>query len=154
MAGGEGTRLRPLTSNVPKPPVSLANQPMMEHILDLLKRHGFDEVVVTVSFMANHIRNWFGDGSEFGVRMVYAIEETPLGTAGSVRNAMEELTEPFLVISGDVLTDIDLTKIVEAHKEKQATATIGLIRVDNPLEFGIVSTREDDSVERFLEKPG
>jgi mannose-1-phosphate guanylyltransferase/phosphomannomutase len=104
--------------------------------------------------MANHIRNWFGDGSEFGVRMVYAIEETPLGTAGSVRNAMEELTEPFLVISGDVLTDIDLTKIVEAHKEKQATATIGLIRVDNPLEFGIVSTREDDSVERFLEKPG
>jgi mannose-1-phosphate guanylyltransferase/phosphomannomutase len=154
MAGGEGTRLRPLTSNVPKPPVSLANQPMMEHILDLLKRHGFDEVVVTVSFMANHIRNWFGDGSEFGVRMVYAIEETPLGTAGSVRNAMEELTEPFLVISGDVLTDIDLTKIVEAHKEKQATATIGLIRVDNPLEFGIVITREDDSVERFLEKPG
>jgi mannose-1-phosphate guanylyltransferase/phosphomannomutase len=132
----------------------LANRPMMEHILDLLKRHGFDEVVVTVAFMANHIRNWFGDGSEFGVRMVYATEETPLGTAGSVRNAMEELTEPFLVISGDVLTDVDLTKIVAAHEEKQGMATIGLIRVDNPLEFGIVITREDGSIERFLEKPG
>ena len=154
MAGGEGTRLRPLTSNVPKPMMPLANRPMMEHILDLLKRHGFDEVVVTVAFMANHIRNWFGDGSDFGVRMVYATEETPLGTAGSVRNAMEELTEPFLVISGDVLTDVDLTKIVATHKEKQALATIGLIRVDNPLEFGIVITREDGSIERFLEKPG
>jgi len=154
MAGGEGTRLRPLTSNVPKPMMPLANRPMMEHILDLLKRHGFDEVVVTVAFMANHIRNWFGDGSEFGVKMVYATEETPLGTAGSVRNAMDELTEPFLVISGDVLTDIDLTKIVEFHREKQATATIGLIRVENPLEFGIVITKEDGSIERFLEKPG
>ena len=154
MAGGEGTRLRPLTSNVPKPMMPLANRPMMEHILDLLKRHGFDEVVVTVAFMANHIRNWFGDGSEFGVRMVYATEETPLGTAGSVRNAMDELTEPFLVISGDVLTDVDLTGIVAAHREKQALATIGLIRVDNPLEFGIVITRDDGSIERFLEKPG
>ena len=132
----------------------LANRPMMEHILDLLKRHGFDEIVVTVAFMANHIRDWFGDGSEFGVRMVYAVEETPLGTAGSVRNAMEELTEPFLVISGDVLTDIDLTKIVEEHRAKQSMATIGLIRVENPLEFGIVITRDDGSVERFLEKPG
>lgn len=154
MAGGEGTRLRPLTSNVPKPMMPLANRPMMEHILDLLKQHGFDEVVVTVAFMANHIRDWFGDGSEFGVRMVYATEETPLGTAGSVRNAMEELTEPFLVISGDVLTDIDLTKIVEDHRAKEAMATIGLIRVDNPLEFGIVITKDDGSVERFLEKPG
>jgi mannose-1-phosphate guanylyltransferase/phosphomannomutase len=154
MAGGEGTRLRPLTSNIPKPMMPLANRPMMEHVLDLLKQHGFDEVVVTVAFMANVIRNWFGDGSEFGVRMVYASEETPLGTAGSVRNAMDELTEPFLVISGDVLTDLDLTKIVAAHEEKDAMATIGLIRVDNPLEFGIVITREDGSIERFLEKPG
>ena len=117
MAGGEGTRLRPLTSNVPKPMMPLANRPMMEHIVDLLKQHGFDEIVVTVAFKANHIRNWFGDGSEFGVRMVYATEDTPLGTAGSVRNAMDELTERFLVISGDVLTDLDLTKIVEGSGE-------------------------------------
>lgn len=154
MAGGEGTRLRPLTSNAPKPMMPLANRPMMEHIIDLLKKHGFDEIVVTVAFRANHIRNWFGDGSEHGVKIVYAVEETPLGTAGSVRNAMDELTEPFLVISGDVLTDIDLTKIVEFHEQKQAMATIGLIRVDNPLEFGIVITREDGTIERFLEKPG
>ncbi len=154
MAGGEGTRLRPLTSNVPKPMMPLANRPMMEHIVDLLRLHGFEEIVVTVAFMANHIRTWFGDGSEFGVKMVYATEDTPLGTAGSVRNAMDELTEPFLVISGDVLTDLDLTQLVEFHEANQAMATIGLIRVDNPLEFGIVITREDGSIERFLEKPG
>ena len=153
MAGGEGTRLRPLTSNAPKPMMPLVNEPMMEHIVTLLKRHGFDEIVVTVAFMANHIRTYFGDGSDFGVRMVYATEETPLGTAGSVRNAMDELDERFLVISGDVLTDIDLSAMVEEHDRKKAMATIGLVRVDNPLEFGIVITKDDGSIERFLEKP-
>jgi len=153
MAGGEGTRLRPLTSNAPKPMMPIANRPMMEHIVNLLKRHGFDEIVVTVAFLANHIRNYFGDGSELGVRMVYATEETPLGTAGSVRNAMEQLTERFLVISGDVLTDIDLASIVRFHDEHEAFATIGLTPVENPLEFGIVITQEDGAIERFLEKP-
>jgi mannose-1-phosphate guanylyltransferase/phosphomannomutase len=153
MAGGEGTRLRPLTSNAPKPMLPLVNRPMMEHIVDLLKNHGFDDIVVTVAFMAKAIRDYFGDGSEFGVRMVYATEETPLGTAGSVRNAMRHLTDRFLVISGDVLTDIDLSAIVKFHEEKGAMATIGLAHVENPLEFGIVITREDGSIERFLEKP-
>ena len=153
MAGGEGTRLRPLTSNCPKPMLPLANRPMMEHVVNLLKQHGIDEIVVTVAFLANQIRTYFGDGSEFGVKMVYATEDTPLGTAGSVRNAMDELTERFLVISGDVLTDIDLGKILAFHEEKQAMATIGLVAVDNPLEFGIVITKEDGSIERFLEKP-
>lgn len=153
MAGGEGTRLRPLTSNAPKPMLPLVDRPMMEHIIDLLKTHGFDDIVVTVAFMANTIRTYFGDGSEFGVRMQYATEETPLGTAGSVGNARDLLTERFLVISGDVLTDIDLTAIVASHDERDAMATIGLARVENPLEFGIVITREDGSIERFLEKP-
>ncbi|CAN5867026.1 mannose-1-phosphate guanyltransferase [soil metagenome] len=153
MAGGEGTRLRPLTSNAPKPMLPLVNRPTMEHIIGLLKRHGYDDIVVTVAFMANSIRTYFGDGSEFGVRMVYATEEEPLGTAGSVRNAMDELDERFLVISGDVLTDIDLTAIERFHDEKGAMATIGLVAVDNPLEFGIVITHEDGSIERFLEKP-
>jgi mannose-1-phosphate guanylyltransferase/phosphomannomutase len=153
MAGGEGTRLRPLTSNAPKPMLPLVNRPMMEHVVELLKSHGFDDIVVTVAFLANAIRNYFGDGSEFGVRMVYATEETPLGTAGSVRNAMDHLTERFLVISGDVLTDIDLSAIVRFHEERQAVATIGLAHVENPLEFGIVITREDGAIERFLEKP-
>ena len=154
MAGGEGTRLRPLTSNQPKPMMPIANRPMMEHIVELLKEHGFDDIVVTVAFLANTIRNYFGDGSEFGVRMVYATEETPLGTAGSVRNAMQELKdERFLVISGDVLTDIDLSAVVKFHEERGAMATIGLKAMENPLEFGIVITNEDGSIERFLEKP-
>ncbi|HLI25013.1 MAG TPA: sugar phosphate nucleotidyltransferase [Acidimicrobiales bacterium] len=153
MAGGEGTRLRPLTSNQPKPMMPLANRPMMEHIVGLLKRHGFEEVVVTVAFQANTIRTYFGNGAEFGVRMVYATEETPLGTAGSVLNARQELDEPFLVISGDVLTDIDLGAVVRFHEEHHALATIGLKSMENPLEFGIVITRPDGSIERFLEKP-
>ncbi|MGH9190399.1 MAG: sugar phosphate nucleotidyltransferase [Acidimicrobiales bacterium] len=153
MAGGEGTRLRPLTSNAPKPLMPLANRPMMEHVVRLLKQHGFDEIVVTLAFLPQTIRTYFGDGAEFGVRLVYATEETPLGTAGSVRNARDELDEPFLVISGDVLTDIDLTEVVRFHTERNAIATIALKSMENPLEFGIVITRDDGSIERFLEKP-
>jgi len=153
MAGGEGTRLRPLTSNQPKPLISVANRPMMEHILRLLKEHGFDDIVVTLAFLPQTIRSYFGDGSEFGVRMVYATEESPLGTAGSVRNARDELDETFLVISGDVLTDIDLSEVVRFHRERGAMATIALKSMENPLEFGIVITRDDGSIERFLEKP-
>ncbi|MHB8329709.1 MAG: sugar phosphate nucleotidyltransferase [Acidimicrobiales bacterium] len=153
MAGGEGTRLRPLTSNQPKPMLPMANRPMMEHVVSLLRQHGIDEIVVTVAFMANAIRSYFDDGSEFGVRMVYATEENPLGTAGSVRNARAQLDERFMVISGDVLTDIDLGAVIEYHASKGALATIALKAVEDPLEFGIVITREDGSIERFLEKP-
>src|SRR5437764_5515235 len=153
MAGGEGTRLRPLTSNSPKPMLPLANRPMMGHIVRLLKGHGFDAIVVTLAFLPQAIRTYFGDGSECGVRMVYATEETPLGTAGSVLNARQELTERFLVISGDVLTDFDLSEIVGFHDERKAMATIGLKAMENPLEFGIVITREGGSIDRFLEKP-
>src|SRR5438309_472918 len=153
MAGGEGSRLRPLTSNQQKAMLPMANRPMMEHIVRLLRQHGFDDLVVTVAFMANHVRTYFGDGSEFGVRMVYATEETPLGTAGSVRNARAELDERFLVIAGDVLTDMDISAVVRFHEERGALATITLKAMENPLEFGIVITREDGSIERFLEKP-
>ena len=153
MAGGEGTRLRPLTSNSPKPLLPLAGRPMMEHVINLLRRHGFDEIVVTVAFMANAIRDYFGDGSEFGVSLTYVDEPTPLGTAGSVRNAADHLDERFIVISGDVVTDIDLGQIIEFHVAREAMATIGLTPVDKPLEFGIVITRDDGSIDRFLEKP-
>src|ERR1700729_939929 len=118
LAGGEGTRLRPLTSNQPKPMLPMANRPMMEHVISLLRQHGFEDIVVTVAFMANAIRSYFGDGSEFGVRMVYATEETRLGTAGSVRNARDELAERFVVISGDVLPALDLTTLVAHHESK------------------------------------
>jgi mannose-1-phosphate guanylyltransferase/phosphomannomutase len=153
LAGGEGTRLRPLTSNTPKPMMPLVNKPMMEHIVALLALHGFDEIVVTVAFLANQIRDYFGDGSDFGVTMRYATEDSPLGTAGSVRNAADELDDTFLVISGDVLTDIDLTTFVKAHRDAGASASIALKHVDNPLEFGIVITQPDGNIERFLRKP-
>ncbi|HEY4331007.1 MAG TPA: sugar phosphate nucleotidyltransferase, partial [Ilumatobacteraceae bacterium] len=153
MAGGEGTRLRPLTSNAPKPMLPIANVPMMEHVINLLRKHGFDEIVVTVAFLANVIKTYFGDGREFGVKMHYAHEAVPLGTAGSVGNARALLDERFLVISGDVMTDMDLGALVAFHDKQAAVATIGLTAVENPLDFGIVITRDDGSIERFLEKP-
>ena len=154
MAGGEGTRLRPMTANQPKPMLPVANRPIMEHVLRLLKRHGFDETIVTVQFLAALVRNYFGDGDEFEMSLQYATEEMPLGTAGSVRNAEDALhDERFLVISGDALTDMDLTAMVNFHKEKGALVTVGLARMPDPLEFGIVITQEDGRIQRFLEKP-
>ena len=153
MAGGEGTRLRPLTSNQPKPMVPIVGKPCMEHIVELLRHHGFDDVVVTLAFMPQAIRGYFGAGESHGVSIRYSVEESPAGTAGSVKLAEDALDEPFLVISGDALCDIDLGKLVRFHEEKGGLATIGLKSVDNPLEFGIVVTDEDGRIERFLEKP-
>ena len=154
MAGGEGTRLRPMTANQPKPLLPVANRPIMEHVLRLLRRHGFTDTVVTVQFLAALVRNYFGDGEDFGMNLQYATEEMPLSTAGSVKNAEDALRdEPFVVISGDALTDIDLTAMMRFHKEKGALVTVGLTRVPDPLEFGIVITDEDARIQRFLEKP-
>ena len=153
MAGGEGTRLRPLTSNQPKPMVPIVGKPCMEHIVELLRGHGFDDVIVTVAFLPQAIRSYFGDGEGLGVNMEYSVEESPAGTAGSVGLASDKLDETFLVISGDALCDFDLTRLVEFHKERGAAVTIGLKSVENPLEFGIVVTDDDGRVERFLEKP-
>ncbi|MDP3712821.1 MAG: mannose-1-phosphate guanyltransferase [Mycobacteriales bacterium] len=154
MAGGEGTRLRPMTANQPKPLLPVANRPIMEHVLRLLKRHGFDETVVTVQFLASLVRSYFGDGGDLGMHLSYATEETPLGTAGSVKNAEDALRDDsFVVISGDALTDIDLTALVAAHRERGALVTVCLTRVPDPLEFGIVITDEEQRIERFLEKP-
>jgi mannose-1-phosphate guanylyltransferase/phosphomannomutase len=154
MAGGQGTRLRPLTSNQPKPMLPIVNKPIMEHIIDLLRSHGFTEQIATVQFLSSVIRSYFGSGEDLGVQLQYATEETPLGTAGSIKNAEDELRDDaFVVISGDALTDIDLTKLVEFHRSKGAVATLCLKSVPNPLEFGVVITHEDGSIERFLEKP-
>src|SRR5688572_20860646 len=154
MAGGEGTRLRPMTANQPKPLLPVVNRPIMEHVLRLLKRHGFDETVVTVQFLASLVRTYFGDGEDLGMSLSYATEETPLGTAGSVRNAHSALRDDaFLVISGDALTDIDLGALVRAHRASGALVTACLTRVPDPLEFGIVIQREDGRIDRFLEKP-
>src|SRR4051794_31075531 len=150
MAGGEGTRLRPLTSNQPKPMVPIVGKPCIEHILELLREHGLTNVVITVAFLPQAIRSYFGDGSTLGMDVEYSVEESPLGTAGSVRLAMHgsQLDETFLVISGDALCDVDLSALIAFHREQQASVTIGLKSVDNPLEFGIVVTDEDGRVER------
>ncbi len=153
MAGGEGNRLRPLTSNQPKPMVPVVGKPCMEHILELLREHGLNEVIVTVAFLPQAIRSYFGEGETLGMHIGYSVEESPLGTAGSVRLTAKQLDETFLVISGDALCDVDLSALVAFHKERGAAVTIGLKSVENPLEFGIVVTDEEGRVERFLEKP-
>src|SRR6476659_3814260 len=154
MAGGEGTRLRPMTANQPKPLLPVLNKPIMEHVLRLLQRHGITETVVTVQFLASLVRNYFGDGEELGMMLHYASEDAPLGTAGSVKNAEDLLDDgTFLVISGDALTDFDLTDLVKFHHDKGALVTVCLTRVPDPLEFGITIVDDDGKVQRFLEKP-
>ncbi|NEO18497.1 MULTISPECIES: mannose-1-phosphate guanyltransferase [unclassified Moorena] len=154
MAGGSGTRLRPLTCDLPKPMVPILNRPIAEHIVNLLKRHNINEVIATLYYLPDVMRDYFQDGSDFGVKMTYAVEEEqPLGTAGCVKNISELLNETFLVISGDSITDFDLTAAIEFHKAKKSKATLILTRVPNPVEFGVVITDKEMRIRRFLEKP-
>ncbi|MDJ0674509.1 MAG: mannose-1-phosphate guanyltransferase [Calothrix sp. MO_167.B42] len=154
MAGGSGTRLRPLTCDLPKPMVPILNRPIAEHIINLLKRHQITEVVATLHYLPDALRDYFQDGEDFGVQMTYSVEEEqPLGTAGCVKNASELLNETFLVISGDSITDFDLTAAIEFHKQKKSKATLILTRVPNPIDFGVVITDEEQRITRFLEKP-
>ena len=153
MAGGFGTRLRPLTCNIPKPMVPMVNKPMMELIVELLKSHGITDIVATLFYQPDIITSYFGTGTEFGVSMQYRKAEADFGTAGSVRNAKDFLDERFIIISGDVLTDFDLTAAIRFHEEKKAKATLLLTRVSDPLQFGVVLTRDDGRINRFLEKP-
>ena len=153
MAGGEGSRLRPLTCDRPKPLTPLLDRPVMEHIIQLLKRHEITDIGVTLQYLPEAIQDYFGDGSPWGVNLHYFIEETPLGTAGSVKNAEGFLNETFLVISGDALTDFDLSQAIAFHRKKQAIATLVLTPVENPLEYGVVITDESGGIRQFLEKP-
>lgn len=154
MAGGSGTRLRPLTCDLPKPMVPILNRPISEHIINLLKRHNITEVIATLYYLPDVMRDYFQDGQEFGVQMTYAVEEDqPLGTAGCVRNISELLDDTFLVISGDSITDFDLTAAIRFHKERGSKATLVLAHVPNPVEFGVVITDRDQRIVRFLEKP-
>jgi len=153
MAGGEGKRLRPLTCNRPKPMVLTANKPVMTYTIELLKKHGFHDIGVTLHYMASHIMDQYGDGRKDGIKLHYFIEDTPLGTAGSVKNAQDFLDETFLVISGDALTDIDLTEALKYHQQKKSLVTLILTSVDNPLKYGIVITKKSGKIVRFLEKP-
>ncbi len=153
MAGGEGSRLRPLTINRPKPMVPIVDRQVMAHIIELLKLHGITEIVVTLQYLANVIQDQFGDGSAHGVHIEYVLEEQPLGTAGSVRNAAHLLKDPFLVISGDALTDYNLRQVIDFHETHNNMLTLTLARVPNPLDFGVVIVDEQSNVRQFLEKP-
>lgn len=154
MAGGFGTRLRPLTLGIPKPMVPMANKPMMEHILDLLKKHNFDHLLSLLYFQPETITGYFGDGSKFGVKMEYLQSKDDYGTAGSVRNAIDFIgDERILIISADVLTDFNLTSAMKFHEERGSVATMVLTHMENPRQYGVVITEEDGKITRFLEKP-
>lgn len=154
MAGGFGTRIQPLTSGIPKPMIPLANRPIMLHIVELLKRHGITELVMLLHHQPDIIKNFFRDGSDFEVRIEYVAPLQDMGTAGAVKCAEELLGERFLVISGDLLTDFNLGKIVDFHCQKRAMATITLTSVRDPLQFGVVITDREKRITQFLEKPG
>ena len=154
LAAGLGTRLRPLTYELPKPMVPILGRPVMEHILRLLALHGFNDVIANLHYFPDLIRSRFGDGSDYGLRLAYSFEPELMGTAGGVRNAREHFgDETFLVISGDALTDIDLTALMKTHEEKSGIATLALKRVDDPREFGVVIVAEDGRIQGFQEKP-
>jgi mannose-1-phosphate guanylyltransferase len=153
LAGGEGTRLRPLTSSVPKPVVPLAGRPFISYMLEWLRRHGVDEAILSCGFMADGVRDVLGDGEALGVRLRYVEEPEPLGTGGALKFAEDLLDERFLMLNGDVLTDIDLTAQLRQHEETGARATLALIPVEDPSAYGLVRRRPDRSVSGFLEKP-
>jgi mannose-1-phosphate guanylyltransferase len=153
MAAGLGTRLRPITYEMPKPMVPVLNRPVMEHILELLARHGFTEVIANLHWFPELIRDRFGDGSRFGIELRYSEEEALLGTAGGVRKVADFLGEDFLVISGDALTDIDLAAMREFHRSRGGIATLATKRVADTDQFGVVITDTDGRVQGFQEKP-
>lgn len=153
MAGGEGSRLRPLTCDLPKPMVTIMNKPVMTYSIELLNKHDIKDIGVTLQYLPHVIQNYYGNGRDFGVNLEYFIEDKPLGTAGSVKNGEHFLDETFIVISGDALTDIDLSSAIDFHKNKGAMATLVLKKVEIPLEYGVVITDRGGEVTRFLEKP-
>jgi mannose-1-phosphate guanylyltransferase len=153
LAGGEGTRLRPLTSTIPKPVVPLGDRPFIAHMIEWLRRHGVDDVILACGFMAADVRAVLGDGAGLGVRLRYVEEPHPLGTGGALKYAQELLEQRFLMLNGDVLTDIDLTAQLEQHGRTGARATLALVAVEDPSAYGLVRLDDDRAVIEFVEKP-
>src|SRR3954470_75653 len=153
LAGGEGTRLRPLTSTVPKPVVPLVDRPFIAFMIDWLRSHGVDDVVMSCGHLASGVRNVLGDGSALGVRLRYVEEPRPLGTGGALKYAEPLLEDRFLMLNGDVLTDLDLTAQIQQHERTGARATLALTPVEDPSAYGLVRTGEDGAVTEFVEKP-
>jgi len=153
LVGGEGTRLRPLTSTVPKTVVPLVDRPLIVYMLEWLRRHGVDDVIMSCGFLATGVRDVLGDGSQLGLRLRFVEEPEPRGTAGALKFAEELLDERFLMLNGDVLTDLDLSAQIAQHEATGATGTLALVPVDDPSSYGLVRLRGDRCVEEFLEKP-
>jgi mannose-1-phosphate guanylyltransferase len=153
LVGGEGTRLRPLTSTMPKPVVPLVSQPFLSYMLEWLRSHGVDDVILSCGFLADGVRDVLGDGSSLGIRLRYVEEPEPLGTGGALKYAEDLLEERFFMLNGDVLTDIDLTAQIAQHERTGAQGTLALIGVEDPSAYGLVRLNDDGSVRGFLEKP-
>jgi len=153
MAGGKGTRLRPLTLVRPKPMIPLVNKPIIEYTIDRLKKFGFNDIIMTLNYMSKNIKNHFKDGSEFDVDIRYSVEKWPLGTGGSVKKAEKYINDTFMVVSGDVLTDVNFKDIIRFHKEKGAIATMVLTEVEDPTHFGIAVMDKNNKITEYLEKP-
>jgi len=153
LVGGEATRLLPLTCNIPKAMVPVLNTPFLEHVISYLGQHQVESIILTQGYLAQAIESYFGDGSQFGVKLSYIIEDTPLGTAGAVKNAEKYLDETFLVLNGDVFSDLDITAMIGFHRERRAKATIALTPVEDPTSYGLIETDAEGRVTRFLEKP-
>ncbi|MGZ7049717.1 MAG: DUF4954 family protein [Methanobacterium sp.] len=153
MAGGKGTRLRPLTLIRPKPMIPLVNKPIIQYTVDRLKRFGLKDIIMTLNYMSTNIKNYFKDGTSFGVDIKYSVEKWPLGTGGSVKKAQKYIDDTFMVVSGDVLTDVDFKDVLKFHKEKGALVTMVLTEIEDPTHFGIAVMDNDNKITEYLEKP-
>lgn len=153
MAGGKGTRLRPLTFVRPKPMIPLVNKPIIEYTVDRLSKFGFKDIIMTLNYMYTKIKNYFKDGSEFGVNINYSVEKWPLGTGGSVKKAEKYIDDTFMVVSGDILTEVNFKDVLKFHKEKGALATMVLTEVEDPSHFGIAVMDKHNKIKQYLEKP-
>ena len=154
LVGGKATRLLPLTCNIPKAMLPVLNTPFLEHVIRHLSRHEVKDIILAQGHLAQPIEGYLGDGSQFGVRLHYSIEDTPLGTCGAVKKAEEYLDETFLVMNGDIFTDLDITAMLDFHQARKAKVTIALTPVDDPTSYGLIETDAEGRVTRFLEKPG
>ncbi|MGH9822923.1 MAG: nucleotidyltransferase family protein, partial [Blastocatellia bacterium] len=153
LAGGKGSRLRPLTMHTPKPVVPIANRPFLLYQIELLKKANVRDIVLSLSYQPQKIEDKLGDGTDYGTRIRYTVEASPLGTAGAYRNAASLISETAVILNGDILTDLDLNDVLAFHREREALATIVLAPVPNPADYGLVVTGEHSRVTSFLEKP-
>ena len=154
LAGGFGTRLKPITNDLPKPMVPIMGKPLLERNIEKLKKYGVDEIVLSTCYKPGKIRNYFKDGSKLGVKISYITEDMPLGTAGAVKNAQRFFDDTFLVFNADILSDIDISEMIRFHKERGALATIAATQVENPSDYGVIEHDKDGCITAFKEKPG